>query len=82
MEDVDVRHAKEHLEELIARARQGEVVRIVDPELGSVRVVPDPPAVRPKRISGQWKGMIEVPIRLMEPLSDEELRWLSGEASA
>lgn len=40
MEDVDLRHAKEHLEELIERARRGEDVRISDPKLGSVRLLP------------------------------------------
>lgn len=40
MEDVDLRHAKEHLEELIERARHGEDVRISDPILGSVRLLP------------------------------------------
>ena len=40
MEDVDVRHAKEHLEELIERARRGEDVRIADPKGGSVRLTP------------------------------------------
>jgi antitoxin (DNA-binding transcriptional repressor) of toxin-antitoxin stability system len=40
MEDVDVRHAKEHLEELIERARRGEDVRISDAKLGTVRLTP------------------------------------------
>lgn len=38
MEDVSVAHAKEHLEELIARAARGEDVRIVDPKIGEVRL--------------------------------------------
>ena len=40
MEDVDLRHAKEHLEELIERARRGEDVRISDPKGGTVRLTP------------------------------------------
>ena len=36
MEDVDLRHAKEHLEELFARARRGEDVAITDAKLGRV----------------------------------------------
>ena len=39
MEDVDLRHAKEHLEELIERARRGEDVRIADAGRGTVRLV-------------------------------------------
>lgn len=36
MEDVDLRHAKEHLEELIERAARGEDVRISHPKLASL----------------------------------------------
>ena len=36
MEDVDLRQAKEHLEELFERARRGEDVAITDPKLGRV----------------------------------------------
>ena len=42
MEDVTLAHAKEHLEDLIARARQGEVVTINDERLGVVRIIPEP----------------------------------------
>ena len=41
MSDVTLAHAKEHLEELVARAARGEEVRIVDPAIGSVRLTPD-----------------------------------------
>lgn len=40
MEDVDLRHAKEHLEELMERARRGEDVRIADAKGGAVRLTP------------------------------------------
>ncbi len=40
MEDVTLAHAKEHLEELIARAACGEEVHIVDPKVGKVRLTP------------------------------------------
>ena len=40
MEDVDLRHAKEHLEELIERARRGEDVRISDEKGGAVKLTP------------------------------------------
>jgi antitoxin (DNA-binding transcriptional repressor) of toxin-antitoxin stability system len=38
MEDVDLRHAKEHLEELMERAKRGEDVRINDPKIGTVKL--------------------------------------------
>ena len=38
MEDVTLAHAKENLEELIARAQRGEDVRIADPKVGKVRL--------------------------------------------
>lgn len=36
MEDVTLSHAKQHLEELIARAARGEEITISDPVLGTV----------------------------------------------
>jgi antitoxin (DNA-binding transcriptional repressor) of toxin-antitoxin stability system len=81
MDDISITFAKDHLEDLIVRARRGEDVRIVDPTLGAVRVIADTPTSRPKRVIGQWKELITVPARLLEPLSDDELRWLSGEES-
>ena len=88
MEDVDVRHAKEHLEELIARAARGEEVRIVDPKHGTVRltasgVLPAGEAARyPKRIPGLMKGKVNIDeTDLLAPLTEDELKWLSGEDS-
>ena len=96
MEDVDVRHAKEHLEELIERARRGEDVRISDPTLGSVRLTPvrqQPDVLAPRvtdtmepfvplakdRELGRLAGKMQVPARLMEPMTDDELRDWYGE---
>lgn len=97
MEDVDLRHAKAHLEDLIERARRGEDVRISDPKLGTVRLLavrtPDVSAPRvtdtmepfvplaKKRTPGQLKGKMKVPARLMEPMSEEELKdWYGDDA--
>ena len=85
MEDVTLPHAKEHLEELMERAARGEDVRISDPKVGTMRLVPSEPAAdRPQGvIFGQWSHLPEVPLdRLLAPLTDEELEWLSGERSA
>ena len=97
MEDVDVRHAKEHLEELMARARRGEDVRISDPKIGTVRLSPvrTPDVAAPRvtdtmepfvplaqdRVPGRLKGKMQVPARLMEPMTEEELRdWYGDDA--
>jgi antitoxin (DNA-binding transcriptional repressor) of toxin-antitoxin stability system len=42
MENVDLNHAKAHLEDLITRAASGEDVRISDPKFGTVRLLPMP----------------------------------------
>jgi antitoxin (DNA-binding transcriptional repressor) of toxin-antitoxin stability system len=86
MEDVSLTHAKDHLEELIERASKGEDIRISDPQLGTVKLLPVQPVApkekrRPERRPGRWKGRFTVPERLFEPLTDDEVAWLSGERS-
>ena len=77
MDDVTLAEAKEHLEELIARAQRGEDVRIVDPKVGKVRltVVRDVDLFAPRvtdtmepfvplkepRKPGRWKDRIPPP---------------------
>jgi antitoxin (DNA-binding transcriptional repressor) of toxin-antitoxin stability system len=39
MDDVNLAEAKDHLEELMARAARGEDVRITDPKLGTVKLL-------------------------------------------
>jgi prevent-host-death family protein len=85
MEDVSLAHAKEHLEELIERAARGEDVRISDPRLGAVRLLPVAEESkraaegRPVRRPGRLKGKLTVPARLMEPMSEQELQDWYGE---
>jgi len=79
MEDVSLAEAKENLEELVERAARGEDIRISDPRLGTVRLQPVEEDLRLERRPGRWKGRFTVPARLLEPLTDEELAWLSGE---
>ena len=87
MDDVSIDHAKEHLEELLARARRGEDVRIAMPDGETVRlhvVITDREnnePIRPKLQRGRWKGRFVVPARLFEPLSEDEMAWLSGASS-
>jgi hypothetical protein len=49
------------------------LVWIVDPKSGAFRLLPDTPALRLKRVIGQWNGKSQVPAQLMAPLSDDEL---------
>jgi antitoxin (DNA-binding transcriptional repressor) of toxin-antitoxin stability system len=80
MDTVDLAHAKDHLEELVARAANGEDVSITDPVLGTFRLLPvKSPAERKRPILGQWKDRFTVPARLFEPLPEDELAWFWGE---
>jgi antitoxin (DNA-binding transcriptional repressor) of toxin-antitoxin stability system len=86
MEDVSLAHAKDHLEALIARASRGEEIRITDPVLGTVQLLPVGNAHEraskrdPVRRPGRLKGKLAVPARLLEPLSEEELKLWNGGA--
>jgi prevent-host-death family protein len=84
MENVTLEHAKEHLEELIERARRGQDIRITDAQGGEVRLIAAGDVGgqprKPRRL-GLLEGKMQVPARLMEPMSDEELRdWYGADA--
>ena len=86
MEDVTLKDAKERLEELVERAARGEVVRIVDPRLGAVQLMPSAqlpevlPTARPERRPGRWKDRLPPPPDdFFDPLSEEELRHWYGD---
>jgi antitoxin (DNA-binding transcriptional repressor) of toxin-antitoxin stability system len=83
MEDVSIAHAKEHLEELVARAARGEDVSIVDPKVGKVKLTlaanGAARARKPRRL-GLLEGKMEVPARLLEPMTAEELADWYGKA--
>ena len=80
MEDVDLRHAKEHLEELLERAARGEDVRISDPRLGTIRLTAVADAAseapkRPKRVPGSLKDKLPPPPDdFFDPMTEEELK--------
>jgi antitoxin (DNA-binding transcriptional repressor) of toxin-antitoxin stability system len=83
MEDVSVAHAKEHLEELVARAARGEDVGIVDPKVGKAKLtLADNGLARlrkPRRL-GLLEGKMTVPARLLEPMTQEEVAdWYGNE---
>ncbi len=82
MADVSISYAKEHLEELLERAARGDDVRIVVPRIGTAKLqIVQTAGSNIERIPGRWAGRFQVPARLFEPLSGEELEWLSGEQS-
>ena len=83
MDDVSIAQAKEHLEELIARAAKGEEVLISDPALGTVRLqsVRSSQHKRQKRVAGHLAGQFKVPEGLFDPLPEDELRRWTGEDS-
>lgn len=94
MEDVTLAEAKERLEELVARAQRGETVTITDakgpvrltgsrmPDLTAPRVTdtmePFVPLKEPRKL-GHLKGKMQIPARLMEPMSEDELKDWYGE---
>ena len=81
MEDVSITQAKEHLEELLARAAGGEDVRITDPKLGTIKlqVLDTAPKRKVKRVAGHLAATHKVPEGLFDPLPDDELKRWTGE---
>ena len=83
MDTVSISEAKEHLEDLIARAARGEDVRIADPLHGTARITVEPAAAdtRPKRMPGRWKGKLgPLPDELFAPMNDAELKdWIGDD---
>jgi prevent-host-death family protein len=80
MSTVAIDRAQKDLPELIRRARDGEEIIITDDDRPVARLEPLA-AVGKERKPGRWKGRFTVPERLFEPLTEEELAWLSGERS-
>jgi prevent-host-death family protein len=97
MDTVTIKDAKEHLEELLEKAARGEDVRISDTKLGTVRLTPvrEPDLTAPRvtdtmepfvpsngeRPLGRLKGKMQVPAKLMEPMSEDELKdWYGDDA--
>ena len=85
MDTIPLAEAKEHLEDLIARAARGEDVRIADPLHGTARLVVDAAATTTSlapRVSGRWKGRLgPLPDDLFAPMSDEELKDWYGDGT-
>lgn len=85
MEQIALADAKEHLEDLIARAVKGDDIVIADATLGTVRLSPvagpieSVQAKHPRRVAGRLRGIYEVPEGLFDPLPDDELARWSGE---
>ena len=84
MEDVDLHYAKEHLEELISRARRGEDVRINDANGAAVKLTPLEGARETSgtRRLGHLQGKIPPPTDdVFAPMNEEELMdWYGDDA--
>ena len=82
MDTVTIAHAKEHLEELIERARRGEDVRIVGDKGAAVRLTPLPGQTpgHGNRVPGRWRDRLPAPpAGFFDPLTDDELRAWCGD---
>ena len=78
MTRITLQDAVKDLPGLIARARAGEAIIIVDGQEMLVRL--DPVLHRQGvRKPGSWKGRLTEPASLMDPLSEEELQVWIGE---
>ena len=82
METIPTSRAELELPDLIHRAAAGETIVIEAPTGERVRLQPEPVTVGagvPDRVPGSMKGKIEVPARLFEPMSEDELKLWYGE---
>lgn len=78
MTTVTIHEAKTHLSRLIADVLAGKEVVIARGKNPVVKLVPL--EAKPKRVSGLWKGQIEIGPEFFEPMSEEELRlWEGGD---
>jgi len=84
MENISIFEAKDHLEDLFARAARGEDVRIADPKSGVMKLTPvaavDVVALRKPRELGFLNGVLPPPPEdFFDPMTDEELKLWYGD---
>lgn len=79
MDTVPTSKAEDELPLLIHRAVAGETIVIESPSGERVRLEPLPKVQRAERVPGLLKDQFDVPARLFEPMSDDELKLWSGE---
>jgi antitoxin (DNA-binding transcriptional repressor) of toxin-antitoxin stability system len=80
MDTIPTTKAERELPALIHRAAAGETIIIEAPSGERVRLEPLP-EIAEDRVPGLLKGKIKVPVRLFEPMSEEELKLWYGEDS-
>jgi antitoxin (DNA-binding transcriptional repressor) of toxin-antitoxin stability system len=76
VDTIPITRAERELPDLIHRATAGETIIIESPSGERVRLEPLSPLENQPaqgRKPGRLKGKMEVPARLMEPMSDDEL---------
>ena len=80
MTKISLQEAIKDLPALIARARAGELIAIVDGTEVLVRLDPVFHRLGPRK-PGSMKDTLTVPARLMEPMTEEELALFEGRDS-
>jgi antitoxin (DNA-binding transcriptional repressor) of toxin-antitoxin stability system len=74
MDTIPTTRAERELPDLIHHAATGETIVIEAPSGERVRLEPLPQTLKRDRKPGRLKGKLTVPARLMEPMSEEELK--------
>lgn len=80
MDTIPTSRAQRELPELIHRAAAGETIVLEAPSGERVKLSPLPDE-KGDRIPGLLKELLTVPVRLFEPMSEEELDRYSGKQS-
>lgn len=85
MTQISLAEALKDMPQLLARARAGEEIVVVDGDRPMVRILPadsipdDTAKTSGSRTPGALKGRLVVPARLLEPMSEAELaEWEGG----
>lgn len=78
MDTIPLNAAEQELSQLIHRATVGETIIIEAPSGERVRLEPVT-ALNEDRVPGLLRGQIQVPAKMFEPMSEEELKLWNGE---
>ncbi len=79
MDTIPTNVAERELAELIHRASSGESIVLVSPTGERARLEPLPNATISERVPGLLKHKFDIPARLFEPMTEEELKLWSGD---
>ena len=79
MDTIPTSRAERELAELIHKAATGETIVLEAPSGERVRLQPLPRSAGGERVPGLLKDKFDIPARLFEPMTEEELKLWSGE---